>query len=478
MFGWVSCLNPAYVLAVPARTAQPLGRSAGAGTLPGLPPSPPSPPRGRAVLSRIFICYRREDSGPAAGRIYDRLESHFERGQVFMDVDDIPLGVDWRDWLDRQIRQCDLVLVVMGRHWLSVQGPNGERRLDAPRDFVRTEIEIALTRAIPLIPVLLEDAEMPDEAALPASIAPLAYRNAATVHAAGRHFRGHMEHLIRGIEWLLGQRTESPVRAEADPQRGFPNAPAGLSPRRDDDVPSQPELPRLLREAMHHLHREGRLTLADYMVAEKISRATAKRVLHDLATRGLVERRGAGQHVYYVAARPEYSPRPRSDAGNQSLEETGPNSAQPDPARTQAEHAKPELSLEAVERAVAIPIQERMFGFSFALVPDQLLFVDAHFVLAGQAQVATQVLCNRLPKQVTIGPIGKIAELVGLGLPGIALRPLPAPPVAIPYHLGFAYFELDRGNELWQPLAASGGFGLHVGGDFPGLQLELWAIRE
>jgi hypothetical protein len=52
-------------------------------------------------LATIFICYRRDDSGPAAGRIYDRLEAHFGRGRVFIDVDDIPLGVNWRDWLDQ-----------------------------------------------------------------------------------------------------------------------------------------------------------------------------------------------------------------------------------------------------------------------------------------------------------------------------------------------------------------------------------------
>jgi formylglycine-generating enzyme required for sulfatase activity len=172
-------------------------------------------------LSKIFICYRREDSAHAALAIYMRLEQHFGREHLFMDVDDIPLGVDFRDWLDRQIRQCDLVLVVMGRHWLTAEDANGQRRLDALRDFVRTEIEIALERNIPLIPVLLDDAQMPDEAALPASIAPFAYRNAATVHAAGRHFRGHMEHLIRGIERLLALPLQDQPRAQptsAEPQ--------------------------------------------------------------------------------------------------------------------------------------------------------------------------------------------------------------------------------------------------------------------
>jgi type VI secretion system protein ImpJ len=136
------------------------------------------------------------------------------------------------------------------------------------------------------------------------------------------------------------------------------------------------------------------------------------------------------------------------------------------------------LSRETVERAVSIPIQERKYGFRIALVQDPSLFVNARFVLAGQAQVASQVLRNRFPTQVKIGPIDKIQELVKLALPGVALRPLPTPPLEIPYHAGFDYFELDRGNELWKPLTAGGGFGLHVGGDFPGLQLELWAIRE
>jgi len=153
-------------------------------------------------LATIFICYRRDDSGPAAGRIYDRLEAHFGRGQVFMDVDDIPLGVDWRDWLDQQVRGSDLVLAVIGRDWLGAADTGSGRRLDAPRDYVRTEIEIALARGIPLIPVLLEGVSMPPESDLPASIKALAYRQAATVHAAGTHFRGHMDRLIRGIERL------------------------------------------------------------------------------------------------------------------------------------------------------------------------------------------------------------------------------------------------------------------------------------
>ena len=136
------------------------------------------------------------------------------------------------------------------------------------------------------------------------------------------------------------------------------------------------------------------------------------------------------------------------------------------------------LSREVVERAIPIPIQERKFGFRVALVADPSLLASARFVLAGQAQVDSQTLRNRFPTQIKIGPLDKIQELVKLALPGIGLRPMPTAPLEIPYHAGFDYFELDRTSDFWRQLAGGGGFGLHIGGEFPGLQLELWAIRE
>lgn len=136
------------------------------------------------------------------------------------------------------------------------------------------------------------------------------------------------------------------------------------------------------------------------------------------------------------------------------------------------------LGREYLERAIAIPIQERQFGFRIALVADRSLLAGARFVLAAQANLDSQSLRNRLPAQCKIGPLERIQELVKLALPGIALKPMPVPPLEIPYHAGCDYFELDRGSEFWQQLAGGGGFGLHVGGEFPGLALELWAIRE
>ena len=89
-----------------------------------------------------------------------------------------------------------------------------------------------------------------------------------------------------------------------------------------------------------------------------------------------------------------------------------------------------------------------------------------------------ETLRTRFPSQVKIGPVENIQEFVKLALPGISLRALPVAPRQIPFHAGFAYFELDRTSEFWQKLSNSGAFAMHIGGEFPGLELEFWAIRE
>jgi type VI secretion system protein ImpJ len=135
------------------------------------------------------------------------------------------------------------------------------------------------------------------------------------------------------------------------------------------------------------------------------------------------------------------------------------------------------LSREGVERAIPIPIQERKFGFRVALVADKSLLGDARFVLAAKASVDAEKLRARFPAQAKLGPVDKIQELVKLALPGVGLHAMPVAPMELPYHAGFNYFELDRGSEYWKQLAASGGFGMHISGEYPDLELELWAIR-
>ena len=136
------------------------------------------------------------------------------------------------------------------------------------------------------------------------------------------------------------------------------------------------------------------------------------------------------------------------------------------------------LSMVLEQNAVAIELQERKYGVRVALVPDKELFRGSAFVLAVNAQMASDVLRSRFPTQVKIGPVERIRDLVNLQLPGIVLRSMPVAPRQIPYHAGFNYFELERGSDLWKQLQSSGGLAMHIAGEFPELELEMWAIRN
>ena len=152
-------------------------------------------------MPKIFISYRRDDNADMAGRLYERLEKQFGRENLFMDIDTIPLGVDFREHLQSAVGQCDVLLAVIGRNWFG-RTAEGSRRLDDPRDFVRIEIEAALARRIPVIPILIDQAKMPAETDLPASLAALAYHNALEI-ADERDFHVHVDRLIHGIERLF-----------------------------------------------------------------------------------------------------------------------------------------------------------------------------------------------------------------------------------------------------------------------------------
>lgn len=157
-------------------------------------PEPATP----AASESIFISYRRQDSADATGRIYDRLVQRFDRKQVFKDVDSIPLGVDFRTHLDNVVGRCRMLLVVIGPSWLASTGPNG-RRLDDDDDFVRIEIEAALARDIPVIPVLVGGASLPAKGELPPSLGPLTYRNGILVRP-DPDFHRDMDRLIAGLD--------------------------------------------------------------------------------------------------------------------------------------------------------------------------------------------------------------------------------------------------------------------------------------
>jgi len=114
---------------------------------------------GEAVMAgKIFINYRREDSPGTAGRLHDRLVQTFGRKNLFMDVDHIPAGVDFLEYLNSQVAACDVFLAVIGPNWLEAKDDDGRRRFDNPDDFVTIEIAAALARKIRVVPVLVDGA--------------------------------------------------------------------------------------------------------------------------------------------------------------------------------------------------------------------------------------------------------------------------------------------------------------------------------
>ena len=138
-----------------------------------------------------------------------------------------------------------------------------------------------------------------------------------------------------------------------------------------------------------------------------------------------------------------------------------------------------ELLTEVINpNAVPIPLQERAAGLYTGIVPDTELLRNAQFVLAVNADKPGEFVRSRFPSQVKIGPPDKIRDLVRLHLPAIAVEPLPMAPPRMPYYAGFTYFQLDRSGDLWKQLDVTKVIALHIAGDFPGLQLELWALKS
>lgn len=138
------------------------------------------------------------------------------------------------------------------------------------------------------------------------------------------------------------------------------------------------------------------------------------------------------------------------------------------------------LGLASLQEPQAIPIElkDHQQGRYVGLIPDHSLLRQASFVLAVKAQLAGETLRTRFPAQAKLGPVERIRDIVNLQLPGLRLSPLPVAPRQLPYHAGFSYFGLEQSGELWQQLESSGGLGLYITGDYPGLELALWAIRS
>lgn len=135
------------------------------------------------------------------------------------------------------------------------------------------------------------------------------------------------------------------------------------------------------------------------------------------------------------------------------------------------------LSSDIDENAVNIPLRDARHGVRIGQITDRGLLRSSSFVLSVQAEMPGEHLRRLFPSQAKIGAVERIRELVNVALPGIIVRPLPVAPRQIPFHAGATYFELERGSPEWAFLQNAGGIAIHVSGEFPGLRMELWAIK-
>jgi type VI secretion system protein ImpJ len=135
------------------------------------------------------------------------------------------------------------------------------------------------------------------------------------------------------------------------------------------------------------------------------------------------------------------------------------------------------LSTVLQPRAVPLPVEVQRYGVRVAAVADRSLYDRADFVLAIKADLPGETLRQRFPLLAKVAAMEKLNDLVQVQLPGIPLIPLPVAPRYLPYHAGFTYYQLDRNSPAWAAMADSAGFGLHLAGDMPGFELQLWAVR-
>ena len=163
-------------------------------------------------MATIILSYRREDTELMVGRICDRLRDHFGRDSVIMDIDSIPYGLDFRKHIKEALKRCDIMLAIIGPRWTALNEA-GQSRLIDETDWIRIEIEAALAKDVPLVPVLINGAAMPKPKDLPETMQDLAFRQAAPLDMR-RDFHSHMDRLIGVMDELLKRGTGAAQVAE------------------------------------------------------------------------------------------------------------------------------------------------------------------------------------------------------------------------------------------------------------------------
>jgi type VI secretion system protein ImpJ len=139
---------------------------------------------------------------------------------------------------------------------------------------------------------------------------------------------------------------------------------------------------------------------------------------------------------------------------------------------------KEQLSSVIDPQSINIPLKDPKYGIYRGLISDPSLINTHSFVLAVKANIPAEEIRKVFPNQVKITSVEKIRELIMSGLAGVEITALPVTPRKIPYHSGYVYFQLNRDSNTWQDLQNSSGFALHISGEYSGLELEFWAVKE
>jgi TIR domain len=155
-----------------------------------------------SLMPHITVSYRRTDSDAITGRIFDRLALHYGKQSVFRDIDNIPPGIDFRQFINDALQETDVLLVVIGPRWLGLRG--GQARIGDESDPVRIEIETAIGRSIPIIPLLIGNTRMPNTGQLPGTLKAFAFLNAVRIDP-GQDFDHHTDRLIRAMDRIVGR---------------------------------------------------------------------------------------------------------------------------------------------------------------------------------------------------------------------------------------------------------------------------------
>jgi flagellar biosynthesis GTPase FlhF len=295
-------------------------------------------------VTRIAISYRRDDSAAVTGRIFDRLVAHYGRDTVFRDVDNIPLGVDFREHINTMLAQTDVTLVVVDKVWLGARR-GGRSRTDDPADPVRVEVEAALRNGMPVVPLLVEGAGMPNVDQLPDSLKELAFRNGLGVDS-GRDFDQHIERLIRNVEPILARRAkeqaEATQRAEEE--------------RHQAEAARQVEEEKQRAEAARRAEEEKQRAEAARLAEEEKQRAEAARQAEEEKQRAEAARQAEEEKRRAEAARRPAEENQRAEAARQAGEEKrrteAARLAEEEKQRAEAARlAEEELRAEAVRQA-------------------------------------------------------------------------------------------------------------------------------